>query len=703
MSQASREPRPLAICRLLALTAVCGAALVSPPPGPTAQAQTTQTASSLSAAAPVPPFYTGITGAASLRVEVTAALSRARAAQERLLAVKGARTVANTLRPYDDILVELNAAGGLTNIVRALHPDADMRNAADALGRDVAAFTADLGVNRDVFDALAAIDPANADAAAVRLLEQELDTFRRQGVSLAPAARERLKALRTRLVEATNAFDRNFRQGVRRFTVSGDDALAGLPGDFVASHKPDAAGAIALSTEAPDVQPVMLYARNDALRRQMFLEWQNVAYPENMAVLQEIRSLRSEIARALGYDDWASYELSTRMARTPEAAESFIARVVAASAGAAERDYRLLLERKQQDDPAARDVRPWQRRYYTELLRQSQYRFDSQALRPYFPYDRVRDGVLDVARRLFGFEFRRAALPVWHPSVESYEVLERGVLVGRIYLDMHTRAGKGGTGASSGAARNGVTGRHVPEVVLLARFPGGTPGDPGLMTADQVVNFFHEFGHLVHAVASGAQSWIGLARVAELDFNESPAIVFEEWASDPATLQTFARHHITNEPIPAALVQQMKRASELGRGYDVRQQMVYAHLSLALHQGAPDRVDPTALHHDLTLRYLPTGSIEGTHFPASFTHLSNPNYASAYYGYMWSQVIARDLVAQFDAGRMLDPSVAGRFRQTILDQGGARPAAQLVTGFLNRPFRFDAFEAWLNRDTPLPR
>ena len=176
--------------------------------------------------------------------------------------------------------------------------------------------------------------------------------------------------------------------------------------------------------------------------------------------------------------------------------------------------------------------------------------------------------------------------------------------------------------------------------------------------------------------------------------------MLEEWARDPATLALFAKHYQTGEAIPARLVNQMRRAGELGRAIDTRQQMMFARLSLSIHDRDPKEVDTDALERDLTNKYLPMPYVEGTHFAAAFTQLSNPNYTAAYYTYMWSQVIAKDLFSQFDAANLLDPKMMRRYRDLILAPGGSKPAAVLVEDFLGRPFNAQAWEKWLNAEVP---
>ena len=660
-----------------------------------------QAQSAAGTAASNAPFFAGVTDADALARLLNDRLASAREALARLTASGGKRTAEQALRDYDDVQVHIGAAKGLASIVRQLHPDAALRTAAETLAQAVDRFESELSLTTAAYGALAAANAAGAPADVARYRQLVLDEYRRLGVDKDATTRTKIDGLRDQLVRLRQEFDRNVREGARTLSVASADELAGLPPDFIAAHKPRPDGTIALTTSASDLQPVMLYAKSDDLRRRMVLESQDV--PANLAVLPKMVETRAELARTLGFKDWASFDLSNRMAATPQNAAAFIDRIVAASAAKANADYQLILARKRQDQPGATSVHAWERRYYTELVRRSSYDFNSQSMRPYFAYERVRAGVFSVTGRLFGLEFRPApGLPVWHPSVEPYEVFENGRLVGRIYLDMHPRAGKAGGGATAATVRAGMRDRQIPEVVLICRFPGGDAGDPGLMTYDQVTTFFHEFGHLVHALSSGRQRWIGLTRVAELDFIEAPSQMLEEWVSDPATLATFATHYQTNAPIPADLVRQMRRANELGRGYDVRQQMVFAKLSLSLHDRDPKDADAMDLYKRLMIEYLPTAYPEGTHFPSTFTQLSNPNYTASYYTYMWSLVIAKDLFSGFDARNLLAPGPARRFRDTILAPGSAKPAADLVRDFLGRPFNAMAWETWLNQATPAP-
>jgi len=441
----------------------------------------------------------------------------------------------------------------------------------------------------------------------------------------------------------------------------------------------------------------------------MYTELANVGYPENMSVLDRMIAKRAEIAHLLDFESWAAYDVADTMAGSVKAESDFIDHVIAAARPKAAREYEELVRRKQQDVPAVKGIAPWDLTYYRELVRRANYDFDSQSLRPYFPYDRVRQGVFDVASRMYGVTFRpepgkseevsKDGTAHDLPFLNVHRYLERlGVRVPRIYLDAHPRPNKQRTGAYTRTAREGVAGRQLPEVVIQESLPGGQPGDPGLLTQDLVRDpVFHEFGHALHHIFTGRQRWFGLTSFAERDFNEAPSQMFEEWTWDSKTLATFAKHYETNEPIPPALVEKLRASRECCTALNVAGQIAFARLSLSLFDRDPKSVDSTALIRDIMNAYVPYGHAEGTHRQASFTHLANAAYVSSYYIYQWSLVIAKDMFSRFDRSDLLAPGPARRYRETVLQPGGSKPAADLVKDFLGRPFNEKAWEQWLNR------
>jgi thimet oligopeptidase len=352
----------------------------------------------------------------------------------------------------------------------------------------------------------------------------------------------------------------------------------------------------------------------------------------------------------------------------------------------------LLLERKKKDVPGATQVEPWEHQYYEERVKAEKFGFDSQAMRPYFEYGRVKQGVMDVTAKLFGIRYQRVTdATVWHPDVETYDLFEGDTLLGRIHLDMHPREGKYKHAAEFGMT-TGRAGRELPEAALVCNFP--RPGE--LMQHSEVETFFHEFGHLLHEIFAGRQARGGISGIrTEWDFVEVPSMLLQEWALDGEVLASFARHHETNEPIPAALVQQMKAAREFGIGLDTRRQFFLSAVSLSFHDRPPG-FDPVEVLKAEQQRFLPFRRewVDGTHFELGFGHLDG--YSAAYYTYQWSTVIAKDLLTRFRAKGLLDATVATEYRKTVLEPGGSKEAGALVEAFLGRPYTFAAFQNWLD-------
>jgi thimet oligopeptidase len=644
---------------------------------------------------PDAPFWAAKPNAAAFARIQNERLEKAKAAIEQMVAVKGPRTIENTLVPYDEVQIQLDAARAQTALMQEVHPDSAMRTVAEDLVQKAEALNTQITLDRRIYDALTALDVSKADAETQYYVQHELRDFRLAGVDKDDATRARIEALRDTLVKIGQEFDRNIRSDVRTIQVASAAELDGLPADFIASHKPGADGKITLDINYPDYVPVMTYAKNEDVRKRLYMEFQNRAYPKNIEVLDRMIAQRHILANLLGYPTWADYITANKMVGSSKNAREFIDKIVAASGASADHDYQVLLRRKQKEEPNATAVNFWETGYWSEMVRKSDYDFDSQSVRPYFPYNEVKQGVLDVASQLFGVTIKQVKdAPVWHPSVECYEMFEGGKLVGRFYLDMHPRENKYNHAAQFDI-RTGVEGRQIPEAALICNLPGGEAGDPALCEYNDVNTFFHEFGHLLHTLFAGHHRWCGVGGIrTEHDFVEAPSQMLEEWMRDPATLATFAKHYKTGEAIPADVVKRMNRANDFAKGLTVRRQMVYADLSLSIYDRDPKLVNTTDMMVGLVKKYQPFPFVDGTHFQCAFGHLDG--YSAVYYTYMWSLVIAKDMFAQFDKNDLLSPGVAKRYRDAVLAPGGSAPAAKLVENFLGRPFSFDAYQAWLN-------
>ena len=598
----------------------------------------------------------------------------------------GAQRDANeTLELWDDADLALRRADSVAGLVSEVHPDENVRALAERLGQDVDRARTDRNLDRELYDVLDATDPTGLDAQALRFREHVLRDFRRSGVDRSPEARARLREIAERLTVLDQDFARVIRDDVRTIRVQ-PAQLDGLPADFVASHPADADGLVTVTTDYPDYVPFRTFARDAAARRRLTFEFLNRGWPANDPVLHEMLALRHDKAALLGYRSWPDYDADVKMIGTGQAIAEFIERVADAAVAAGQRDRQMLVERQRLDDPAAETFDASDLAYYTELVRREAFDVDAQEVRRYFDFANVQRGLLDVTGRLFGVEYRPVEVPAWHEDVTAFDVFADGAQIGRIYLDLHPRAGKFKHAAQFDLVA-GIADRQLPEGVLVCNLPRG------LMEHQHVITLFHEFGHLLHHVLGGAQRYARFSGVAtEWDFVEAPSQMLEEWAWDAEILRTFAID-ADGVPIPDALVARMRAAKDFGKGIYVRNQLFYTAVSYLLHRDRP--ADHTLALQELQERYDLVDYLDGTHFQASFGHLSG--YTSAYYTYLWSLVIAKDLFSAFDPADLFAPEVATRYRDRVLAPGGSRDAADLVRDFLGRDSGFAAFAEWLDR------
>ncbi|MBS2022703.1 MAG: Zn-dependent oligopeptidase [Deltaproteobacteria bacterium] len=679
--------------RRLATTTLLGSlafacATAAPKPNDGAAASGSEAATLSQAAALIAGPAEGFTAAC------TATIDRAKAGIAAIKAAPAPRDTEKTLELYDSATAGLNDMDSDSEIARNASTDPKLRAAAEGCDQQIQAYVTDYQLDRALYDALAGLDLSAQDEATKFWMQRELREYRRTGIDRDEATRAKVKALNDELVTIQQEFTRNIREGTRRIELDPKD-LDGMPDDYKKAHLPGANGKITITTDYPDYYPFMSYAKSAAAREKAWRAFNNRSAPENLPVLSKMLEKRYELATLLGYANWADYITETKMIGSGKAAGDFIDKIAAAAGSRMEADKARLLARKQKDDPKATVLYPWDSGFYSDRVKAEQYSFDTQAARPYFEFSRVQQGVLDVSAKLFDVQWKKVTgVKTWHPEVDVFDAYRGGQMLGRVYLDLHPREGKF-KHAAQFTLVTGQEGVRYPEGVLLCNLPN--PGaTPALMEPSDMETLFHEFGHLVHHILGGHVKRAANSGVrTEQDFVEAPSQMLEEWTRDAAILRTFAKDYRTGEPIPEALVEKMRAAEEFGKGMGVRTQMFYAATSLHLHDRDPRGLDTTKLVAELQSKYSSFPYQEGTAFHAAFGHLEG--YSAVYYTYMWSLVIAKDLFTAFEQKGMFDPATAERYRKTILEPGGAKPASALVKDFLGRDSDFKAYAAWLNR------
>ncbi len=611
-------------------------------------------------------------------------------------------TPTNFLEPLDRALLrarDLNIHGQL---IFSVHVDAGVRAAGRTLSEASDRLWNEILLDVGLYARLRSLDLTAEDEETRFAVSKLVREMRRAGVEQSPSGRQRLLETANEIERVSNQFQENVALLDRETKLDGPGRLAGLPPDYVAAHPPGADGMLRITTRYPDFLPIMAYCDDADVRRDLLYEFMNRAYPENEPVLTELLRLRGEFATGLGYGNWAEYALETKMIERPSAAREFLDRLSTLLRAPSDVELLQCLERKRRDRPDATTLEPWDAEvflgggYYDGKIRTERFGVDARALRAYLPYERVRDGLFELCRELFGLTIEAApSAPTWHPTAQAFDVARGSTRLARFYLDVVPRDGKYGHAACF-SVRQGLRGYRWPQLALVCNFlDPSVPLAEARMEWRDVVTFFHEFGHLLHAILAGQPRWLWNSGFnIEWDFIEAPSQLFEEWARDPATLARFARNPETGATIPADLLRRLSAADAFGRAARYLRQVALAAVSLDLYDRPPQGIDPVTSFRTSWDHHYPRPLPDDYHPEAAFAHLTG--YSAFYYTYLWSVVIARDLLTPFHERRSLtDPEAARRYAEEILAPGSSRPAAKLIRRFLGREFRFDAFERWV--------
>jgi len=632
-----------------------------------------------------------------------AALREHHAEVARIAANPAAPTFDNTIAAFDASGRLLARIGHLFHNLCSSETSPALQAVERTMAPRLAAHHSAIYLNERLFGRIDALhagrDALGLSAEARRLLERVHLDFVLAGARLDDAAKQRFAAISERLAGLQTTFSQNVLHDESSWTLwlEGERDLAGLP-DFVRAAAREAAQqrsrpagwAITLSRSL--VAPFLTYSDRRDLREAAFRAWtqrgEHEGEHDNRPVAREILALRHEQARLMGYASFAEYALVDRMAGTPAAVARLLEQVwtPAKKRAAEERDALAALAASRGESIT---IEPWDWRYYAEKVRQVRYAVDDAAVKPYFALDRVVEAAFDCAQRLFGLRFiPQPGIAAYHPDVKVYEVRGRDDRQVGVFLhDNFARPTKrGGAWMSSYRLQSRIAGDVLPIIVNNNNFAKGAPGEPTLLSLDDALTLFHEFGHGLHGLLSQV-TFESLSGTQVLrDFVELPSQIFENWLLEPEVLKKHARHVETGAPMPEELVARLDQARRFNQGFETVEYTACALVDMALHARDPQDLDITAFERDELARIGMPREIVMRHRLPHFLHLfASSGYAAGYYVYMWAEVLDADGYDAFlEAGNPFDPAVAERLRQYVYSAGNTLEPGEAFRAFRGR-------------------
>ena len=556
-------------------------------------------------------------------------------------------------------------------------------------------------LNQALFDRVKAIHAAREtsglNAQQQRVVTRLYDQFVRRGANLDDAQKQQLSAYNQELARLFSEFSEKVLADEQTYIVATEAQLAGVPDDVKAATASAArernlpAGQFAIVNTRSAVDPILTFADDRALREQVFQAFVNRGdngdANDTNQVIAKIVKARADRARLLGFSSHAEWRMQDTMAGTPARAQELMERVWPAAVA------RVREEVAEQQAIAGRlghdiTIEPWDYRYYMEKIRQDRYQLSQEELKPYFQLDNMISGMFHMAGQLYGLQFTEntGEVPVFHPDVRTWRVTNRaGETVGVFYGDMFARTGKrSGAWATTYRIRSGLLGDDIVLGSNNNNFVKPGPGEPVLISLDDAETLFHEFGHAIHYFLADVHypSLLGTPR----DFVEYPSQVHENWVLTPETLNRFARHYQTNEPMPQALVERIEASRTFNQGFATVEYLSSALVDMALHVDPNGVVDPDRFERETLERLGMPREIVMRHRLPQFNHLfSSDSYSAGYYSYLWSETMDADTWAAFEeTGNVWDPETARRFAEFLLSTGNETDRAEAYRQFRGR-------------------
>jgi oligopeptidase A len=621
----------------------------------------------------------------------------------------------NLIQPLEALSDRLHHMWSPVSHIHAVCSEESWRQVYNACLPQLTDYYTELGQNTALYQAIASIAEGSAyqnlDQAQRKVIDDELRDFRLAGVALPADQKKRYQAIQQELAELSTKFEEHLLDATDAWQkpISNEKELAGLP-----ERAKDAAAETAkrlgksgwvIGLDFPSYDAVMRYADNRELRQEVYIAYTTRASEQgphagkfdNSAIMEQILRLRHELAQLLGYTNFAELSLATKMAKSTQRVMSFLNDLAQRARPAAFADYQTLCQMAKSEFDAV-DIQPWDLAYYSEKLRKLLYDISEEEIRAYFPLDKVLPGLFAIVKQLYGISIQQIELTeVWHPDVQFFSIAcEQGRELGQFYLDLYARPQKRG-GAwmddYSGRRRLADGSLQIPVAYLTCNFSAPTQGQPALLTHDEVITLFHEFGHGLHHMLTQVD-YAGVAGINGVPWDavEFPSQFMENWCWHKESLTLIASHYQTHEPMPTELLDRMQAAKNFQAGMFMLRQLEFSIFDFRIHaeydaqQGGRIQVILDEIRKQVGVVPVPAFN----RFQHSFGHIFSGGYAAGYYSYKWAEVLACDAFSKFLANGILDQATGRAFLQHILAQGGSQDPMRLFLQFMGREPKIDA-------------
>ena len=611
-------------------------------------------------------------------------------------------TFQNTVVALDDLAYEANNVGNKATIIKQANTDPKMRAAAEKAVKAMNDWFVGIDYREDVYKSIKAFAETNPQLTGEdkKLLDETMRDYRRAGLALPPEKRKEVEQLRKQLAKLGTDFGTNI-ANAKRPVVFTKAELEGMPEDFLSKPgiKTGDDAYTVLANVSWQFNAVEENAKSEATRKKLYIARETLAKEKNVPLLNQMLTLRNKIALRLGYKSWDDFQTEPRMAKTGAAAQKYIDDLVAGIEPKFAAELSELQKMKQLDAQpseggafAAPRINIWDWRYYQNQLKKQKFAVDAEALRNFFPFQKVLDGMFAIYQRIFGLKFEKIAVPYkWIDDLQLWAVSDAasGEPLGLFYLDMFPRDGK----YNHFAEFEIIGGKLLPDgkyqrptVTLLCNFPPATADKPSLLSHSEVETLFHEFGHVLHTITTRAKYGRFAGTHVPTDFVEAPSQMLQNWVWDKNVLDSFAAdYRESSKKIPDETIQKMKDAKLATAGVFYRRQFAFASLDLALHGPHPENApyDCVAISNPILEKvFLPIDP--STTFVSYFGHLNG--YDAGYYGYAWADAIAADMATVFESAPegYFDQQAGMRLRNEIYAMGDSRDVNESIEKFLGR-------------------